>query len=110
MERIEALGDDGTAPVDRLAEPVQHAPQEARSHRHFRRPSLHQQPAAGSDALRVAQRHQENPIAAETDHLGQHRSLSVLLGDFADLADGRHRSVTFHDDADGLGHATVDGQ
>lgn len=56
------------APIERLAHAVQYAAQQFRPHAHHLRTKCRDKQAAGPDATRIAQRHEENSVVAEADH------------------------------------------
>ena len=59
-------------PVERMAESVEHLPEERRPDRHLVRSSGGDDPGVVGDAGRGTQGRQEDVLLVETDHLGQH--------------------------------------
>ena len=97
-------------PVDRPAEPVEHAAEQRRGQPDLQRVAERDDVGAGGDPAQLAQRHQQHFGIAETDGFGQHRLGRAPIDDLRRLADRHRRPVRFDDRADDLTHLAVGAQ
>ena len=94
--------------VDRPAEPVEHAAEQALADRRHQRAAGRDDLGAGPDALHAGERHQQRASGAEADGLREHGLAAARVADRADLPDLDLRPVRLDDEADHLGDAPAD--
>jgi len=90
-------------PADGVAEPVQHAPEEFLPDLHTQASSRCRDLAAGTNALHLADRHEQDAPLPESDDLCGHcRHPGEMGSDIAQLADGHRGSLRLDDETDDL--------
>ena len=95
LERVRRLGSERHAllrfelalAVDRVAEPVQHAAEQARADVDAERAAERLHAAARVQPVHLAERHQQHAALVEADDLGEARSFVDQAGDAAELAE-----------------------
>ena len=93
------------ATVQRMTETIEDAPHQGVAHRRLQRAAQRDDVAAGMDAVRLAQRHEEDVMPAKADDFGKRAAIVPRRLDAADFADRRHRPFRFNDQPDELHHA-----
>jgi hypothetical protein len=123
IERVRRLGRERHAlhdielalAVDRVAEAVEHAAEQAGPHVHAEGAAERLYAAAGVQALHFAERHEQHAALVEAHHLGEHGAVARVTGHAAERAESgvepgglEHETDHAHDTAvggEGRAHA-----
>ena len=106
VDRAAPLQHRRRQPVERPAEPVEDAPEQALPHPHLNRRAGGDDGLARADAGGVAERHEQDAPLAEADDLGLERGLAGAVAgreDLAALADAGLGPLALDHQADQLG-------
>lgn len=107
LDRYPGVAGDCSLPVRRLAQAVEHAPQQGRSNRHRQRAPQSDHARLARQPDQLPERRQQCEIAAEAHHFGTLQQGAIALAQLADLAQADLHAGHLEHGADEFDHLAI---